>query len=1029
METHKTRLLPIIVLLLMDASWAVADEAVVPGYFSHNGTVAIVSSSHQDTAWMDTPAACRQFRIDHNIMPAMEMMRKDPNYTFCMECSLHLMEFLDAHPEMRDEVIQRMQQGRLEFGATYNQPYESWFSGEDLVRETYLGRRWIRENLPGCDAKVAFNPDPPARSLQMQQILSKAGIPYMFISRYHEGLYRWESPDGSGILAYTPGHYGNHLPLLNDTPPNCINAIQHKLAQQSPSYQDHRIPPTYCLINSMDFSKPVDFNPLIAAWNAGGTQPQMKYSSIRGFFEAIDQPSAKFPKLMGERPDVWLYITGPTHHWTSSIKRESAQLLPAAETFTTFASLLHGDLPDWPAKKFKQAWLDELYIDHGIGGNNGHITDEVFRRKVTSARDTARELLDKALTSIARQVKTAPQHGSPVTVFNTLSWPRSAPVELKSSATANGAFHIVDEAGREVPSQLTTLGELTEMNVAASAKMTADSTFSAEYGAENAVDGKWNVVDPNPETGRSTKWNSGPGGGPHWLVCDFGKPYPIHKVVIRHEGVIGAFNGETCYNTADFQLQGANQADGPWTDLVPPIVANAASLTTHSFAPKDIRFLRIFITKGAQADSFARIQEVEAFAGINPPSHLVFIATDVPALGYKSYYLVPGAPAATAAGTSLENAFYRISLAPGGIRGIFDKQQNRELLDTTKFLGGEVFTMLSVAPDNRGAGTDAGEFGSVPLPVMDASFERVSSHQPLWKVIEDGPVRTVHQLEQALSDTTVRQRLVIWHAVKRLDCEVDLADFNGKLWREFRMALPLAAAKPKLSYEVPMGVVEIGKDEIPTTGGFAYGNLTYSDPCRDIHPRVMQNFVDASDANGGLMMTSSVAVFDWIDPTTATPGRPVLQPVLLATRKSCNGTGVWYPQAGDHFYRFPLTSHSGDWRGAWRDGIAANHPLIPICNASQPAARLPAEMSFCEIGAGNVVLSTLKRSEDGNSIVARLWEIEGRDTLVQLKLFQPIRKSQHTNLIEDDGQMLDITDGNVTFPVGHHAIETIKLHP
>ena len=80
-------------------------------------------------------------------------------------------------------------------------------------------------------------------------------------------------------------------------------------------------------------------------------------------------------------------------------------------------------------------------------------------------------------------------------------------------------------------------------------------------------------------------------------------------------------------------------------------------------------------------------------------------------------------------------------------------------------------------------------------------------------------------------------------------------------------------------------------------------------------------------------------------------------------------------------------------------------------------------------GAGNVVLSTLKRSEDGNSIVARLWEIEGRDTLVQLKLFQPIRKSQHTNLIEDDGQMLDITGGNVTFPVGHHAIETIKLHP
>ena len=53
------------------------------GYFD-GGEVRIVSSSHQDTAWMDTPAACRTFRVEYNIMPALEMMRKDPNYTFCM---------------------------------------------------------------------------------------------------------------------------------------------------------------------------------------------------------------------------------------------------------------------------------------------------------------------------------------------------------------------------------------------------------------------------------------------------------------------------------------------------------------------------------------------------------------------------------------------------------------------------------------------------------------------------------------------------------------------------------------------------------------------------------------------------------------------------------------------------------------------------------------------------------------------------------------------------------------------------------
>lgn len=281
-------------------------------YFN-NGSVFIVSSSHQDTAWMDTPAACRQYRIEHVILPALELMRNNPDYTFCMEGTLHLMEFLGAHPERRDEIIQRMKEGRLEFGATFNEPYESWLSGEELVRETYFGRRWIKKNLPGCDARVAFNPDPPGRSLQMQQILSKAGIPYMFISRYHEGLYRWQSPDGTGVLLYSPGHYGNHRAFLSGKPEECARAILEKLQQQGPYYEQRSIPPTYCLINSEDFSKPVDFSPLIRSWNQqpaapdGARPPLMRYASIRGFFESIDKPSAHFDTLMGERPDVWVY--------------------------------------------------------------------------------------------------------------------------------------------------------------------------------------------------------------------------------------------------------------------------------------------------------------------------------------------------------------------------------------------------------------------------------------------------------------------------------------------------------------------------------------------------------------------------------------------------------------------------------------------------------------------------------------------------------------------------------------------------
>ncbi len=1015
--------------------------------FCNGGAVAIVSSSHQDTAWMDTPDFCRRFRVEQNILPALEMMAKDPTYCFAMECTLHLMEFLEAHPERRDEVVRLMRAGRLEFGATYNQPYESYLSGEELVRQTYYGRRWIRTHLPGCDARVAFNPDVPGRALQMQQILSKAGIPYLFTSRYHEGLYRWFSPDGSGVLAYTPGHYGNPMALLKRPTAEAVTGIRAKLEEQGAYYRKRGIPPVYCLVNSMDFSRPVDFNPLISAWNAqpamsdGTHPPVMSYGSIAGFFDRVSAGQPRFDTLTGERPDVWLYIHGPTHHRTTSLRREAARLLPAAETFSTFASLLGGSFTNYPAAALEQAWMDELYIDHGIGGKNGHITDEVFRRKVAGARDTGRALLDKALASIAAQVRTEPKRGTPLTVFNTLAWTRSDPAAWPVPASLTPPLRVTDADGREIPSQLSNAGLPDEVNVAAAAqgaKATASSAFGPDYGADKAIDGRWDVRDPDPALGGPDKWNSAAGSGPHWLTVDFGQPRTIHRVVIRHEGVMGAFQRETGDNSSDFLVQGADAAAGPWTDLVPPVTGNAAALTAHAFAPKSIRFLRLFIMKGTQSgNAFARIYEVEAFAMIAArPTRLVFIAPDVPPLGYKTFYVKPADAPAVLAGPApatgeitVENRYYRVLLAPGGIRSLFDKEQRRELLKTDRFLGGEVFTMLSVAPDNRGKGTDAGEFGAVPQPVMDASFDRVAAHRPAWKLLETGAVRTVYGLELPWKNTTVRQRVVVWNSVKRIDCEVELADFDGTLWREFRLALPLALTAPALTYEVPMGVVRIGRDEIPTTGGHAYGDLTYYEPCSAIRPRELQNFVDASDERGGVTLSADVSVFDWQDPTTNAPAGVMLQPVLLASRRSCNGQGNSYPQAGDHAYRFSLTSHTGDWRKGWRTGVAANAPLEAVAGAPSGAgARLPPEQAFLELSADNATVCTVKKAEDDDSVVVRLAEMEGRDCRAALKWFMPVRDARRASIIEDAGAPADSRGRTLRLPLGHHAIETARLH-
>jgi hypothetical protein len=1028
----------------------VALAGVAPAAAADPGTVNIVSSSHQDTAWMDTPAFCRNYRIEKNILPALDLMARDPDYTFTMECMLHLMEFLETHPERAAEIIELTRAGRFEWGATYNQPYEAWLSGEELVRELYYGRRWLKKNFPGCDARVAFNPDVPARSIQMQQVLAKAGVPYLLGSRYTKGLYDWESPDGSGVIFYSMGHYTNPSRKLKQPAPLAAWAVGRELDRLAPYYRARDIAPAFCMLNSVDFSVPRDFSPLLNGWNQGwgrlatrapefDSPPRMRYATAAQFFDAVSAGNPRFDRLMGERPDVWLYIHGPTHHLTSSIRRSAARELTTAETLTVIARLLAGSSAP-PPENFDRAWMDLLYIDHGIGGKNGHITDVVFQRTTARALSASRSG-DEALNRISDRVKIDLPPGSrKLIVFNPFPFPLTTSLDVPLPEPWKSA-RVFDPDGSELPAQPVRSASPAEINVALSTGPAPDAAASSVSGPDDtpdkAIDGQWDVAETHPELGPSQAWHSRPGPGPHWLTVDFGQPRSIHRVVIRHYGCIGQFHAETRLTTADFRLQGADSSAGPWSDLVPPVINNTLPLTSHHFRPRSVRCLRLYITRGTQAggDGAARILEMEAFAADPAPpgsQRIVMTAEKIPPLGYRTYVVTPieAAPASPADGSSTENQFYRISLAPGGVKSIYDKQQDRELLQPGKFLGGEVFTLLSPAPADRPLGTDAGEFGRLPHAVMDASFDQVSRHTPAWALVENGPARTVYELTQPLADVTVRQRVILWRWIKRIDFEADLIEFNGRPWREFRLALPLALENPEIAYEAPMGVVRVGRDEIPGIGGQAHVALTYSEEIKSIHPREVLNFIDASDARGGITLSSSVSVFDWIDPAGHSASYPILQPVLLASRKSCNVQGNWYPQAGTHHYRFSLTSHEGDWRNGWREGVAANSgvkALLPSIQTGAPAADLPPSMSFFSLSADNVMITAVKQAEDDGDVVVRLVEMEGRDTEVTLRTHGRIVSAARTDIIEENPRPVPAGEHEITLTIGHNAIETIKL--
>jgi alpha-mannosidase len=152
--------------------------------------------------------------------------------------------------------------------------------------------------------------------------------------------------------------------------------------------------------------------------------------------------------------------------------------------------------------------------------------------------------------------------------------------------------------------------------------------------------------------------------------------------------------------------------------------------------------------------------------------------------------------------------------------------------------------------------------------------------------------------------------------------------------------------------------------------------------------------------------------------------------VLLASRRSCHGLGPWYLQEGDHFFRFSLTSYRPGWRNGRHFGVGTNNPLSVVFNPA-PVAKpsLPEQRSFFSIGSENVVLSTLKKCEDDDNVVIRLYEDAGKNGVVRARFPTPLLRAQSTNIIEEEGIPASFKLDELLFPMMHWSIQTFKVAP
>ncbi|HEX5482514.1 MAG TPA: glycosyl hydrolase-related protein, partial [Terriglobia bacterium] len=423
--------------------------------------------------------------------------------------------------------------------------------------------------------------------------------------------------------------------------------------------------------------------------------------------------------------------------------------------------------------------------------------------------------------------------------------------------------------------------------------------------------------------------------------------------------------------------------------------------------------------------------EISAKQEGDTATEVVFVAERVPSLGYRSYAMEPASSAAsvtTLSGRRVENQFFKVVFGDGGIKSLYDKRLTWDALRTEKFDGGEVvqFTAPGVAWED-------------PEIVTMENFDKTSRHPFPFKTFTKGPARITALREAAFKHFLLRENFHLYHALDRVEIDLALVNWDGQKDRELRVVFPVNLDDARTSYEVPFGAVEMGKDELdftllPPDSDTAFRPDIYGGD----HPlayREAINWVDASAQRylgHGCLSASDMTVHLFRDETDHPVSYPILQHVLLSTRKSLAwNPDYWFTQAGTHRYRMALLPHKGDWRLRYREAIAFNYPLFAVVG-DQGAPAHPAgdraASSFFQLQPSNLVLTALKKSEDDNRLVIRFYEAEGFETPASIRFAKPITHAWKASLIEDDGEpMQTLADGSLQFSVKPWEIVTLKV--
>lgn len=402
----------------------------------------------------------------------------------------------------------------------------------------------------------------------------------------------------------------------------------------------------------------------------------------------------------------------------------------------------------------------------------------------------------------------------------------------------------------------------------------------------------------------------------------------------------------------------------------------------------------------------------------------VFLARDVPACGYRTYYLSlkPGSgKEGRQPPQDIENEYYRVRMLADGKLEIRDKANNK---------------LLGVA-EQGGLGDVV--FYDAPPPqgwMMNGPLGQRHGWQLSEKetVISSGPVYSILRAKGRIGPHEITREVRLVRGSRRLEFHLEIQADEGN--GVFCIRFPLEVSG-RVTAGVPFGAEPREHFESePFRGEYfikGYPEGYYATRWTDV----------SSDRSGYTMVCPWGAHSGYL----YKPAEKALEFLLLRLRPM--PSDVWGQASpsikgtGRHEFDCSLIPHEGTWREAatYREALLAHQPLqarlvsgTPRSGQAGPIADLPDVNSVVEVSPAGMVLSAARliRSRQGErpGLELRLYETLGRATDAVIRLDRPAGKVEETDFLGrpiKEPQQLEVKAKEIRLRVGPWKIVTLRL--